>query len=110
MRMRTVIVLGMTLLLSACGASTSAAGKLRVVAAEHTYGDIASQIGGRHVSVTSILTSPSADPHLYEPGMSNGAAVSDANVVLQNGLGYDAFMTKLEDASPSKDRVVVTMA
>ena len=108
--MRTVIVLGTALLLSACGSSTSAAGKLDVVAAESTYGNIASQIGGHHVSVSSILTSPSADPHLFEPGMSNGLSVARAKVVLQNGLGYDAFMTKLEDASPSKDRVVVTMA
>src|SRR6266700_3097870 len=108
--MRTVIVLGLTSLLSACGGSTSAAGKLDVVAAENTYGDIASQIGGRHVSVTSILTSPSADPHLFEPGTSNGLAVADAEVVLQNGLGYDAFMTRLENASPSKSRVVVTMS
>jgi zinc/manganese transport system substrate-binding protein len=100
----------MTLLLSACGSSTRAAGKLDVVAAERTYGNIASQIGGRRVSVTSILTSPSADPHLYEPSMSNGASVARAKVVLQNGLGYDAFMSKLENASPSKDRVVVTMA
>src|SRR5215471_403143 len=108
--MRTVIVLGMTLLLSACGSSTRAAGKLDVVAAERTYGNIASQIGGRHVSVTSILTSPSADPHLFEPSMSNGASVAGARVVLQNGLGYDAFMSKLENASPSKDRVVLTMS
>ena len=81
-----------------------------MVAAENTYGNIASQIGGGHVSVTSILTSPSADPHLFEPGTSNGLAVADAKVVLQNGLGYDAFMTRLENAAPSKNRVVVTIA
>ncbi len=98
------------LLLSACGSSTGAGGKLDVVAAENTYGDIASQIGGSHVSVTSILTSPSADPHLFDPGASTGLAVAGAKVVLQNGLGYDAFMTRLEDAAPSKNRVVVTMA
>lgn len=98
------------LLFSACGASTGAAGKLDVVAAENTYGNIASQIGGPHVSVTSILTSPSADPHLFEPGTATGLAVADAKVVLQNGLGYDAFMTRLENASPSKRRIVVTMA
>ncbi|MGZ4334897.1 MAG: metal ABC transporter solute-binding protein, Zn/Mn family [Gaiellaceae bacterium] len=108
--MRTVIVLGITLLLSACGGSTAASDKLDVVAAENVYGDIASQIGGPHVSVTSILTSPSADPHLFEPGTSSGLAVSEAKVVLQNGLGYDAFMTKLENAAPSKSRIVVTMA
>lgn len=99
-----------TLLLSACGGSTSANGKLNVVAAENTYGNIAAQIGGRHVSVTSILTSPSADPHLFEPGTSTGLAIAEAKVVLQNGLGYDVFMAKQQDASPSKSRVVVTMA
>lgn len=108
--MRTVIVLGATLLLSACGGSTAASGKLGVVAAENVYGDIAAQIGGPQVSVTSILTSPSADPHLFEPGTSSGLAVAGAKVVLQNGLGYDAFMTRLENAAPSKNRVVVTLA
>jgi zinc/manganese transport system substrate-binding protein len=80
------------------------------VSAENVYGSIASQIGGSHVSVTSILTNPDADPHLFEPTSSSGLAVADAKVVLQNGLGYDAFMTKLEDAAPSKSRSVVTMA
>jgi zinc/manganese transport system substrate-binding protein len=108
--MRTVIVIAAGLLLSACGGSTGTGGKLAVVAAENTYGDIATQIGGDHVAVTSILTSPSADPHLFEPGTANGLAVADAKVVLQNGLGYDAFMTKLESASPSTSRLVVTMA
>jgi zinc/manganese transport system substrate-binding protein len=108
--MRTVIVLSL-LLLAGCGStSTSNGERLNVVAAENVYGNIASQIGGPHVSVTSILTSPTADPHLFEPGTSNGLAVSTAKVVLQNGLGYDAFMTKLEDAAPSKSRTVVTVA
>jgi zinc/manganese transport system substrate-binding protein len=98
------------LLLGGCGGSTGTSGKLAVVAAENTYGNIAAQIGGPHVSVTSILTSPSADPHLFEPGTSTGLAVADAKVVLQNGLGYDAFMTKLENAAPSGRRIVVTMA
>jgi zinc/manganese transport system substrate-binding protein len=108
--MRTVIVLGVTLLLSACGSSTKATGKLDVVAAENTYGNIAAQIGGPHVAVTSILTSPDADPHLFEPTTANDLAVANAKVVLQNGLGYDAFMAKLENAAPSKSRAVVTMA
>ena len=61
-------------------------------------------------ALTSILTSPTADPHLFETSTSNDLAVADAKVVLQNGLGYDAFMTKLEDAAPSKSRRVVTIA
>jgi zinc/manganese transport system substrate-binding protein len=110
MRMRTVLVLT-ALLLAGCGNSTaSTSGRVSVVAAENVYGNIASQIGGPHVSVTSILTNPSADPHLFEPGTSTGLAVAGAKVVLQNGLGYDAFMTRLENAAPSGDRSVVTMA
>jgi zinc/manganese transport system substrate-binding protein len=109
--MRTVIVLAAaTLLLSGCGSSTNVAGGLDVVAAENPYGNIASQIGGPHVSVTSILTDPNADPHLFEPGTSNGLAVAGAKVAIENGLGYDAFMTKLENAAPSSGRIVVTMA
>jgi zinc/manganese transport system substrate-binding protein len=106
--MRTVLVIS-ALVLAGCGA-TSTSGRLHVVAAENVYGDIASQIGGRHVSVTSILTNPNADPHLFEPGTANELAVSEAKVVVENGLGYDAFMTKLENATPSKHRVLVTTA
>jgi zinc/manganese transport system substrate-binding protein len=81
-----------------------------VVAAENVYGDIAAQIGGSRISVTSILSDPNADPHLYEPGTRNGLAVATARLVIQNGLGYDAFMARLERASPSKSRRVVTIA
>jgi len=113
MRMRTVLVITFPLLLlvSACGGSSrGATGRLDVVAAENVYGNIAAQIGGPHVSVTSILTNPDADPHLFEPGTSSGLAVAGAKVVIQNGLGYDAFMAKLENAAPSKHRIVVTTA
>ena len=90
---------------AAAGGST-----LSVVAAENVYGDIVEQIGGAHVSVTSILSDPNADPHLYEPGTRNGLAVATAKLVIQNGLGYDAFMTRLENASPSNKRTVITIA
>jgi zinc/manganese transport system substrate-binding protein len=108
--MRTIIVLLTScLLLAACGGSKPGSG-LNVVAAENEYGDIAQQIGGAHVHVTSILSDPNADPHLFEPGSSNGLAVAEARVVIQNGLGYDAFMTKLENASPSSKRSVLVIA
>lgn len=55
-------------LLSACGASAPAAapGKIAIVAAENEYGNVASQIGGKYVSVTSIESNPNTDPHDYE--------------------------------------------
>src|SRR5437870_5372873 len=98
MRMRTVIVISLAALaLAACGSSTPATGRLPVVAAENVYGNIAAQIGGAHVAVTSIVTSPTADPHLFQPGTSTGLAVARASLVIENGLGYDAFITKLEN-------------
>src|SRR5438445_10906604 len=114
MRMRTILVIGAFLVLglaSGCGSGrATTGGGLAVVAAENVYGDIAAQIGGAHVSVTSILSDPNADPHLFEPGTRNGLAVAQARVAIQNGLGYDAFMTKLEDATPNAHRTVVTIA
>jgi zinc/manganese transport system substrate-binding protein len=107
--MRTIIVTGSAVaLLAGCG-STKHAG-LAVVAAENVYGDIAQQIGGTHVHVTSVLSDPNADPHLFEPASSNGLAIATASVVIQNGVGYDSFMTKLEDASPNGKRSVLTIA
>jgi zinc/manganese transport system substrate-binding protein len=111
MGMRTIIVLTSgSLLLAGCGGGTTAGSGLAVVAAENVYGDIAQQIGGADVHVTSILSDPNADPHLFEPGSSNGLAVATARVVIQNGLGYDAFMTKLENAAPNAKRSVLTIA
>ncbi|MGA9762239.1 MAG: zinc ABC transporter substrate-binding protein [Gaiellaceae bacterium] len=92
------------------GQSNTTSSGVSVVAAENFYGDIARQIGGSHISVTSILSDPNADPHLFEPGTGNGLAVADAGLVIQNGLGYDAFMQKMENAAPSSKRVVVTIA
>jgi zinc/manganese transport system substrate-binding protein len=92
------------------GQSNTTSSSVSVVAAENFYGDIARQIGGSDIGVTSILSDPNADPHLFEPGTSNGLTVATADLVIQNGLGYDAFMQKLENASPSSHRVVVTIS
>lgn len=110
MRVRIVLLLSIAFLLTACGGGRKGGSRLQVVAAESAYGSIAALIGGRHVAVTSILTSPDADPHLFEPDPVTALKVADARVVIQNGLGYDAFMTKLEDATPSKRRTVLTVA
>ena len=81
-----------------------------MVASTNVYGDLARQIGGSHVAVTSVLTDPNADPHLFEPGTANGLAVARARVVIENGLDYDSFMARLERAAPSGHRRVVKIA
>jgi zinc/manganese transport system substrate-binding protein len=100
------------LLLNACGAATdgnaaTSGNTIPVVAAENFYGDIVRQIGGSHVSVTSILSDPEVDPHEYETNVQNAAAVARAKLVIANGGGYDSWMDKLLSGSPSSDRVVL---
>ncbi|ORW89315.1 hypothetical protein AWB92_00645 [Mycobacterium sp. IEC1808] len=81
-----------------------------MVDAENFWGDITKQIGGSHVNVTSVISDPSADPHLYESDATTAAAVSKAQLVIVNGLGYDDFMGKLLSASPNPNRKVLTAA
>jgi zinc/manganese transport system substrate-binding protein len=90
-------------------ASGSSSGPIKVVAGENFWGNIISQIGGSHVQVTSIVSDPNADPHEYEASAANAAAIANANFVLENGLGYDDFMSKLLSASPSSNRDVMSV-
>ena len=80
---------------------------VRVVAIERVYGDLARQLGGTGVDLTTILNSPSADPHAYEPTPRDADAVAAADIVIVNGLGYDAFAQKLIAASPRIGRTVL---
>ncbi|MGL4686894.1 MAG: metal ABC transporter solute-binding protein, Zn/Mn family [Commensalibacter sp.] len=66
-----------------------------IVAAENMYGDIAKQIGGVHVDVTTILSNPDQDPHSFELTPSVGYALTKAQLVIINGVGYDAWADRL---------------
>ncbi|MGA3031329.1 MAG: zinc ABC transporter substrate-binding protein [Candidatus Limnocylindrales bacterium] len=93
---------------SGCSSSTSSSGsKINAVAGENFYGDLVSRVGGDLVSVTSILSDPNVDPHTYESSPANAQAVADATLVVENGLGYDAFLDHLIGASPRSDRKVI---
>ena len=84
--------------------------KLGVVAAENFYGDIAQQIGGNRVDVTSILNNPDQDPHLFETTPAIVRLIAAARIVVFNGADYDAWMDKLLKAGPRADRTVITAA
>jgi zinc/manganese transport system substrate-binding protein len=94
-----------------CGLSAPAfADPVKVVAAENFYGDIASQIGGANVAVTSILTNPDDDPHLFEASPATARALSDAKVVIANGVDYDPWIEKLLSANkaPGRKEILVS--
>jgi zinc/manganese transport system substrate-binding protein len=81
---------------------------IKIVAAEDFYGNVAQQLGGEKVSVMSILSDPNVDPHEYESDVQDGIAITNANIVIENGLTYDTWMDKLLSASPNPDRILIT--
>lgn len=109
LRMASVAVCAAgALVLSACGSQSGDSGgdKLNVVTSTNVYADIAQTVGGDAVDVTPIIDDPSKDPHSYEATSQDQLKLSKADVVVQNGGGYDAFMTTLLEASDSKPEVV----
>lgn len=108
----TILVLSSALVYAAGSREPSStapqAGRIPVVAAENFYGDVASQIGGAKVAVTSILNNPNVDPHEYESSVNDAKSVANARLVIENGGGYDDWMGKLLSASPDPSRIVIT--
>jgi zinc/manganese transport system substrate-binding protein len=92
---------------SAGAAATSASGTIVAVGAENEYANVISQIGGAYVTVSAIESNPNTDPHTFEASPSVAHLVSAARLVVQNGLGYDAYMNNIEAASPSSERKVI---
>ncbi|KPI05866.1 ABC-type metal ion transporter, periplasmic subunit [Actinobacteria bacterium OK074] len=85
-------------------AGSSSGAPIRVVAAENFWGSIATQLGGAHAKVTSIISNPNADPHDYEPTAADGRTVATTQYAIVNGIGYDAWADKLLAANPSSGR------
>lgn len=74
-------------------------GEVQVVASTNVYGSLAAQIGGDRVEVTNLIDSAAKDPHSYEATARDRLAVQKADLVIENGGGYDAFMTELREGS-----------
>ena len=92
---------------AASAESTRTTGALRVVAAENMWGSIAAQLGGNRVQVTSVITNPATDPHDYEPTAVDARTLAGAQMVIENGIGYDSWASKLVAANPVSGRVVL---
>lgn len=104
---RGLAVLGMlgatTLVAAGCGSDDSSAaegdegsdGAISVVASTSVWGDVVAQVGGDRVEVTSIISGTGGDPHGYESTPRDAAAVTEADLVVFNGGGYDEFMDEI---------------
>lgn len=98
----TALICGAVLpLATGCGTSPSSASGgsdgVQVVTSTNVYADIAATVGGTDVDVTSFISSPDQDPHSYEASNRNVLTVAQADVVIENGGGYDDFIDTLLD-------------
>ncbi|WP_144163189.1 metal ABC transporter solute-binding protein [Paraburkholderia sp. BCC1885] len=84
--------------------------KIQVVAAENFYGDVVHQLGGDRVDVTSILSNPDEDPHLFEASPKTARALQHASLVVYNGADYDPWMAKLLNASKNNAKRTIIVA
>ena len=103
---------GLALGLALAGCSTAATpqkddGLIHVVASTNVYGDIVKQVGGDRVSVTSIISDPAQDPHSYQANAQVQLALSKADLVIQNGGGYDDFVDTLLKGANNADAVLL---
>ena len=87
-------------------ASPAPSAKIKVVAAENFLGEVLSAVGGDRVDVLSIIHNPDADPHAFEPTAETSKAVSDAQLVVYVGIGYDEWMKKLLSASSASKAII----
>jgi zinc/manganese transport system substrate-binding protein len=110
-----VVLAGLTLLVSACSAASTASGSsdpsgaIVAVGAENEYANVIAQVGGKYVQVNAIMSNPNTDPHTFEASASVAREVSAAQLVVQNGVGYDTFMNTIENAAPNSSRKVIVV-
>ena len=104
-----LICLGLAGCSSSTAASSSSNTVLQVIAGENFWGSIASQLGGIHANVTSIVSDPNADPHQYMASANDARAFATAQYVILNGVGYDDWAQQLLDANPVSSRKVLTV-
>lgn len=95
----------LALMVSAFAAPAFAA-EVKAVASFSILGDIVARVGGERVEVTTIV-GPNADTHVYEPKPADAVAVSRANVLFVNGLGFEGWLDRFVESTGFAGPVVV---
>ena len=109
MKKHALIAVLAALLAQPAVAQTPPAG-LNIVAAENFYGDVATQLAGPDAKVSSVLSNPDEDPHLFEASPSVARSLSEARIVIYNGADYDPWMAKLLKAAKASNRRIIVVA
>ncbi|WP_399030303.1 metal ABC transporter solute-binding protein, Zn/Mn family [Streptomyces sp. 15-116A] len=78
------------------------------MASTNVYGDVVERIGGDRVEVVSIISDPAQDPHKYEAETRNQLELSRAEIVVENGGGYDDFIGEMLRGANNPSAEVIT--
>ena len=106
MTRRLLLALGLILTaLLAVPQAASADDKIKVAASFSILGDMVRQVGGDRVDVVTFV-GPNGDAHVYEPTPADAKALSESKILFINGLGLEGWMTRLENSSGFRGKVV----
>jgi zinc/manganese transport system substrate-binding protein len=103
------------LLATACSSATAdgntggtgGTDSIQAIGAENEYANVIQQIGGKYVQVTAIMSNPNTDPHTFEASPAVAREISNASLIVQNGVGYDTWASDIEKAVPASSRKIV---
>src|SRR4051812_36336913 len=106
-RLLTALSLFMALIFSTALANAQPR-HLKVVATFSILGDVVHTIAGDNIDLT-VLVGPDGDTHSYEPVPQDSVALTNANLIFENGLGFETWLDSLYTAANAQaQRVVVS--
>jgi zinc/manganese transport system substrate-binding protein len=91
------------------GGSGAGSGAIEAIGAENEYASVIAQVGGTYVHADSIMSNPNTDPHTFEASPAIARKISQARLIVQNGVGYDSWATTIENAAPDPSRKVINV-
>jgi zinc/manganese transport system substrate-binding protein len=102
------------LLATACSSATATSNtggtdSIQAIGAENEYANVIQQIGGKYVQATAIMSNPNTDPHTFEASPAVAREISNASLIVQNGVGYDTWASDIEKAVPASSRKIVNV-
>ena len=113
---RPVLAVALALVTAACASSGAATepGAVSVVASTNVYADIVKQVAGplagSRVRIDAIIAAPDTDPHSYEANVRDELAISRADLIIENGGGYDSFVDRMRRSSGTRAPVLDAVA
>jgi len=113
----SVLPLAAIVLASGCSSSSAADGSaasgdngtVTAIGAENEYASVIGQVGGTYVHAVAILSNPNTDPHTFQASPSIAHEISQAKLIVQNGVGYDDWVTSIEKAAPDPGRKIINV-